>query len=134
MGGALVWAGVATAAASRQRVVLAVGAVLLLGVGVARWERADRWHRAGRDADAIAVAIREGVPVPSGPLVLGPRPIVDHGIAAFADSSNLEGALQLVYGSESVRARVAHDDATWAAVPGDRRFDPRPVSTLDDRG
>ena len=136
VGGALVWTGVLMIL-WRWRVVVGVGVavVLVAAAGTARVQRSVLWHRAGRDADVIRVAVETAFPPPAGRIVLGPDPIQQENIAAYLDQSNVLGSLQLVYDNRAQRAGIAQRPDQWELFPVEERFDIRPHSELvDDHG
>ena len=133
VGSALIWTGLgAMAWKVRRELALAGAAVLVLAVGLARWERADRWSRAGDDALAIldAVATRWPEP-PDHPIVLGPRPVQEGNVAAFIDQSNVRTAVQWLYGREGVEVVLVFDAEAFEQFPEDQRIDIVAISSLE---
>jgi len=131
VGGAMVWAGLVGMAWAWHRLAGAVGLAALVALSAAvRVERAVLWHRAGRDAVAILDGIRERFPEPTGTIVIGPEPIQRDNIAAFVDQSNIDAAVQLVYGDPSVRGGITFSVEQFEQYPPDQRFDIRTVSQL----
>lgn len=131
LGGAMVWAGIAgTVAAWHRSMAVALVVGLLAAGAVARVERAEVWHLAGRDAVAILAETRRAVPDPGGRIVLGPAPIQRDNVAAFLDSSNVAGAVQLEYDDRDLEGRITYDEDEFSRVPADERVDIRAVSEL----
>ena len=131
IGGALVWAGILAMAAAWRRELLVIAAVVLVGAGLAtRGYRSLLWHRAAHDARAIQQGVVAAVPHPTGTVVIGPAPIQQQNISAYLDQSNIQGALELAYDSQAVRAGLSFTEAQFAQFPPEQRFDIRPVSQL----
>jgi hypothetical protein len=105
--------------------------VLCLLGSATRWNRTRIWSTAAQDAPRIVAAIKAKMPSPPLVVYLGPTPVVRDNIAAFADDSNLFGALQLAYDQPDLEAHVLHDQAAFDAAPEAARLDPRSVSELE---
>jgi hypothetical protein len=130
IGGALSWAALGALAVRYRSALLGAGLVVVVVVASARWERADRWHRAGEDAVAIVAAIHEQIPEPDGTIVVGPGPVQEGNVAAYVSDDQLTAALQLEYGDDDVRARFAVDELDFDATDPALRFDQRVVARL----
>ena len=117
LGGAAVYAGLILLLASRREVLGAVALAVLVSLGaIARAHRAVLWTDAGHDAVSILdrVSAVSGGPG-TGPVVLGPHPVVEGNVAAFLDRSNIESALELRWG---VRGADAHVRAATGRLRG----------------
>jgi hypothetical protein len=131
LGGAMAWTGVLAMVWRANRVVAGVALAALLLVGIlARVERVELWHKAGRDAVAILDGVQQDIPAPTGTIVIGPAPIQEGNVAAFLDQSNINAAVQFVYDDETVRGGISFDQQEFDRVPPELRFDIRPVSEL----
>lgn len=132
VGGAMVWTGIGWLAWAVRRELAVVGAAALaLGALVLRVEVMDRWSRAGHDGDAIAAALERQVPEPpDGPVVLGPEPVVEAGVAVLWDPSNAAGMARWVYG-ERVDTVLTTSEEEFERYPEAVRVDLRAVSTLE---
>ena len=133
VGGALVLAGLLEHLRRRSSAAAAVVlAVVVVPAAVVGLERADRWDRAGEDADRILEAIQERWPEPpDDKIVIGPEPIVEGNIAAFLDQSNIDTAVALVYDDRSVRGAITFSQERFEEFAPEQRLDIRPFSTLD---
>lgn len=131
VGGALLWAGILAMVGRWRRHLLVVGAVALVGAAmVTRVDRSIVWHQAGHDAVAIQSGVVAAIPNPTGTVVVGPAPIQRENIAAYLDQSNIQGALELAYDSQAIRAGLSFTMAQFLEFPPAQRFDIRPVSEL----
>jgi hypothetical protein len=130
IGGALSWAALGALAVRYRAALLGAGLVVVVVVASARWERADRWHRAGVDAVAIAEAVHEQIPDPDGTIVVGPGPVQEGNVAAYITDLQLTAALQLEYGDDDLRARFAVDELDFEQTDAGLRFDQRAVALL----
>jgi hypothetical protein len=130
IGGALSWAALGALAMRYRRTLIGAGLVVLVVVASARFERADRWHRAGEDAVAVVEAVHAQIPDPRGTIVIGPRPVQEGNVAAFISDEQLSAALQLEYGDPTIRARFARDQVDFERTDPALRFDQRAVAQL----
>jgi hypothetical protein len=132
IGGALVVVGLVSLLLARWRpAAVVVGGLLLVGVLVTRWDRSLLWDRAGNDAVAITSLAVEQIPEPAGTVAVGPAPIQEQNIAAFLDHSNIQSALRVKYGDDSVVAVMTFDQAGFETFDPSQRVDIRPVSSLE---
>lgn len=134
-GGAILWA-VVFETLRRVRRELAVGAfAVVLAFGLAtRWDRSQLWSDAASDGVAIQAAALDQVPVPGDhAIVVGPKPVQIENIAVFLDPTNIQPALQLAYGDESVRAYMATTVEEFESTPAAERVDTTGVTRLGTR-
>ena len=108
VGTALLWTGLG--AWVFRRVPRPAFGVVALGVvaamGAASWQGSMAWADAADDADRI---LDELPPIEAGDTVVVERPPVRRNVAAFADPSNIAGAVQLEAGTRDVDVRFRPD-------------------------
>ncbi len=113
-------------------VVLAT--VLVVGAGMARWERSELWATAAQDVERILRVVASDVDPGCDVVVFGPVRIQEGNVGAFMDSSNVDGAVQVELDSRSVTGRILTDVAAFDAVRPECRVDLREYSELGERG
>lgn len=135
LGGALIWGGLLHLVWQARRAWAVGGIAVLLGLAVVvRLERSQDWSDAGHDARAIQAGVVAEIPDPTGiVVVVGPAPLISGNVAAFADQSNLRGALRVAYDRDEVRVLLTASQEQFDEYPEDERFDLRTVSRLGTR-
>lgn len=104
VGTALLWTGLGAWLARRapRPAMVTMAAVVLGAMGAASWQGSMAWAAAADDAARLL----DGLPVMApGDTVTVERPPVRRNVAAFADPSNIVGAVQLEAGTRDVDAR-----------------------------
>lgn len=108
VGTALVWTGLGAWLANRlpRRAMTTVAVAVLAAMGVASWQGSMAWADAADDATRIL----DDLPaIEQGEVVLVERPPVRRNVTAFADRSNITGAVQLEAGRRDVDVRFRPD-------------------------
>lgn len=105
IGAALVWVGLLTWLTRRVPEIVAGPTIagVVIAMGVAAWQGSMAWADAGDDARRVLRSLpelREGVEVEVV------RPPIRRNVGAFADRSNITGAVQLEAGTRDVSARL----------------------------
>ena len=108
VGTALLWTGLGAWLARRipRPMIVTVATAVVVAMGAAAWQGSMAWADAADDASRI---LDELPPIEPGDTVTVARPPVRRNVAAFADRSNLVGAVQLEAGTRDVDARFRPD-------------------------
>jgi hypothetical protein len=125
IGSSLVLGTLATAAVRARRELALFGLVVTLGFVVShRLDQSQAWNWAGDQGIEILGEIEQRHPTPPpDTLVLGPRPVSRSGVTPFLDSSNIQGAIEILYPGSDASAVVVHDDAVFERADPDLRID-----------
>jgi hypothetical protein len=125
IGSSLVLGTLATAAVRARRELALFGLLVTLGFVVSyRLDRSQAWNWAGDQGIEILAEIEQRHPTPPPEtLVLGPRPVSRSGVTPFLDSSNIQGAIEILYPDSDASAVVVHDDAVFERADPDLRID-----------
>jgi hypothetical protein len=110
VGTAMAWAGLGWWLARRAPVpaVAATATAVVAAMGVAAWSGSTAWADAVDDGERVLAAIPDH-PGSTRVEVTIQRPAVRRNVAAFADPSNIDSAVQLQTGSRSARGRFRPD-------------------------
>ena len=133
VGGAMVWVGVFGFIARYRR---GVAGVLLVGLLVpaflVRLGRQELYATAGDDARAVLAEIAVRFEDPPPLIYVGPEPIMRINVGAFYDRSNIQAALQYLYGDTTITAYLTQRPEDFYAQDPALRYDLGPASRLDD--
>lgn len=114
----------------RTIAISGAGVVLALAM-VARWDRAQLWTDAAKDAVAIQHEVVRQIPEPgAATIVIGPRAIQVDNIVAYLDPSNIGAALRLAYDDPTVLGRDASNPDDFLQTPAEDRVNVGPVIVL----
>lgn len=131
VGGAMVLVGVLAFIGRWWRPAAVVLAVVVVGAGLAqRASMVKDYAIAADDSRRILAAVESRWPTPpDGEIVFGPEMIVERHVVAF---EWVVAPLEVMYGKEGVRARIAESEEDFLAAPPELRLDLRVHSKLDD--
>lgn len=125
LGAALAWTGLLWQLV-RWRPAAAAAAVAFLCVVVpARWQKDVDYERAGDSAARIVATLDRLYPGSRGPFVVGPEPIVIHGVVGLVSDWDTEAAMQLRRDDPLVRATVTASLDAFCAARAEETLDLR---------
>lgn len=136
IGGAMTIVGLGWACWSQQHIdvrklVVAIGAIMLVFVISARVEQTRAWNRAGDDGIAIINEIERRGFTADTHVVLGPSPTFYRNVAPFLDPSNVRGAMGVVFNDVSATGTIVYSEEDFLSYPADQRLDLRELLPRD---